>query len=117
MTERGKYLKALVDKDTGRISVRKLAEQLAERDDMPNTAEKIRRTLQRHIANTENTRDVSNRYVEAISAVLGIDAAAWPPPTQRPTRAALQQQIDDLQAELARVLHGDPSAPAQDGGR
>ena len=114
MTARGRYLKALVDPDGGRISIRKLAERLAARDDMPNDAEKIRRSLQRHIA-SDGERDVSERYVTAISAVLEIDPAAWPPATPRQTMAALRQRIAELEDALERARHGDPPAPAQGG--
>lgn len=60
MTARGKYLKALVDDDTGLISIRKLAALLAERDGLPDDPEDIRRALQRYITNGADDRDVSS---------------------------------------------------------
>lgn len=75
VTKRGEYLKELVDETTGRVSVRKLAMMLSKRAEMPDDPEKIRRTLQRHIADGEDGRDVSDRYVKAISEVLKIGRA------------------------------------------
>lgn len=115
MTARGEYLKALVDPERGRISIRELAKRLAERPDMPADAETIRRTLQRHIEDGANARDVSAKYVAAISDVLGIDSQEWPAATRPPTMDGLRQRIAELEEELSRVRHGDPPAPAQGG--
>lgn len=116
MTQRGAYLKALVDPNTGRISVRELAKRLAERPELPTDSEKIRRTLQRHMEEGDNGRDVSDKYVAAISAVLELSPDDWPAATRSPTNAALRQRVAELEAELRRARHGDPPDRAQGAG-
>jgi hypothetical protein len=104
VTARGQFLKALVDEQTGRISVRKLATELARRPGFPNDAEDVRRALQRYITDGVDDRDVSKKYVDAISDVLGIEASEWPPATIRPTLSSLRDRLEAVEGDVQDLV-------------